>query len=307
MARKGVTVPFIADVMRFMRGTEEMEQGLDDVADALDDVGREADSASDQAGRAFSDIRRESRETSQRISRDAKDGLGDVKQEAGQSARETAASFSGSADDISDLFQEVAANAFGGFGAAGAAAGLAAAAGIGLITSAWNKAKEAQEKTLDLADQYLSIIREAGGAIDANTRKQLEAAAIAELGGGNLLKGEQALLDLQARGIANRQTALRILTGQLLPADYARLQAAEKTVESQEKLNRRLGGSDAVRARKGAIEDAQALLELQEKGAAAVLAQSVNAAAYRQQLQDIERSGLAAPGVVRAERAIIPR
>ncbi len=68
---------------------------------------------------------------------EGKSGMDDFKQEANQTARESAASFDGSAESIVDVFQEVAANAFQGFGPAGAVAGLAIAAGIGLGVKAF--------------------------------------------------------------------------------------------------------------------------------------------------------------------------
>lgn len=113
-----------------------------DLTKALDDLGGEAKKAGDDIGRGVGDG-----------FDSAKQGMGDFKDEAASSGREAAASFSGEFDDVSDLVQEVAANAFGGFGPLGMAAGMAAAVGIGLLTAEMERAKErAQETAEGVAD-----------------------------------------------------------------------------------------------------------------------------------------------------------
>lgn len=96
----------------------------------------------------------------------ASDGLDNFKDEAGQTGREAAASFTGEFSDATDIVQELAANAFAGFGPAGAAAGIAAAAGLGvLFTQMQNiadKINEAKEETGDLALEF----RDAGSQLD---------------------------------------------------------------------------------------------------------------------------------------------
>lgn len=171
-------ITLLSDVRAFLKGTADVEKSLDDVASSLDDLARETKQNADQAGdalaREFSDafdkVKTESRTAGKRIgddmhdgTRKAKDGIEEFGDEANSTAREAAASFDGSADSILDAFQEVAANAFAGFGPAGALAGLAAAAGIGLVFSsledAAEKASEAKDQVLDFAD----AINEAGG------------------------------------------------------------------------------------------------------------------------------------------------
>ena len=85
--------------------------------------------------------------------RSAKESLGEVGAEGADTAREVAASFDGSADSIKDGFQEVAANALASLGPVGAGVGIAAAAGIGLVRAAAEKAKEA-------ANDVLGVVRE---------------------------------------------------------------------------------------------------------------------------------------------------
>lgn len=122
---------------------------LDDLGDTVDDTARSVDDGFD---RIKSSARSGLRGIDDDVSH-AKEGLGGFKEEAHASGREAAASFSGSFDDVASTVQEVAANAFAGFGPLGAAAGLAAAAGIGFIV---NRLHEAKEQAKELADQLIS-------------------------------------------------------------------------------------------------------------------------------------------------------
>lgn len=167
---KGLTLDIAANTRDFQKGTKDVEGALDKVADALDDVSRDGDKAGEKLERSFSDAQRDISRSSKKIGTDlskevkhgtdgAKEGLDDFKQEANQTARESAASFDGSASSIVDAFQETAANAFGGFGPAGALAGIAAAAGIGLVGKAFADAsvdaEKLKEKTKTTFDQMI--------------------------------------------------------------------------------------------------------------------------------------------------------
>lgn len=138
--------------------------------DKLEDAARDAQQSTEKVGREFSDLAKEIRETGRRAKTDfgdkmkdasdtATEGVTDFKQEAAQTAAETAASFDGSAESITGAFQEVAANAFAGFGPAGAVAGIAAAAGIGLVGAALEeqdrKAQESAELISEMYDKML--------------------------------------------------------------------------------------------------------------------------------------------------------
>lgn len=187
MAR-GIEIPLVADTRDVIRGTDDVAQALDDVVDSLDDVdrasrdaGRElgqnvADGA-DTAGDAATDFERRmrdslesvedaSRSTGQAVGRnvaegadEAGEGLATVSEEGAATATEVAASFDGSAESIAGGFQELAANAFAGFGPAGAAAGIAVAAGMGLVMSKMEAAKEeAQEVAQGVSDIAANLI-----------------------------------------------------------------------------------------------------------------------------------------------------
>jgi len=134
----------------------EGEKGVDKLEEALKDAQRETDRLGDDADDAGDKARRGMKR--------AEEGVKDFKEEAQQSARETAASFDGSFESIADLAQEVAANAFAGFGPAGAAAGIAAAAGLGVVVNQFEKIQEASDEALQSAFEFAYGI---GSAFDA--------------------------------------------------------------------------------------------------------------------------------------------
>lgn len=181
-----INIDFLANVGRFLRGTEDVETALEDVADSLDDLAREASDASleepltdaakagDRLERKFSDLAEAARDTGRagkRIGDDMQDGtrraaqgVDDLKEEAGQSAREAAASFSGDPVDALDFLQETAANALGGFGPLGAAAGVALAIGIGTgvaaLEGAAEKMNEVKQQASELAVELAAATTE---------------------------------------------------------------------------------------------------------------------------------------------------
>jgi vacuolar-type H+-ATPase subunit I/STV1 len=130
------------------------------LGEAAEDAGKDLDKLGDHGKKAGKEV---------------SDGLKNASKEAGQSGREAAASFSGEFSDIGDFLQEASANAFGGFGLAGAAAGGAAALGIGLVTAELVRQQEETEKMkqrfsemyLQAAEDGLNYISTA--AIIANT------------------------------------------------------------------------------------------------------------------------------------------
>lgn len=200
MAGRGINIDFISDVSKFLRGTRDISEALEDVADSLDDLARDADKAGEKAGKGIADgieggiddagdatkkLERKFKDTFDEVKADSKkagDDVGDnvkrgfkraeqgaaeFKDEAKSTAREGAASFTGEFEDVADVIQETLANALAGFGPMGAVAGMAAAAGIGILVSVLqssaDKAAETKEKVIDLA----GAIREAGGDIES--------------------------------------------------------------------------------------------------------------------------------------------
>ena len=160
------------------RGAKDVDKALDGVSDSLDDVARDGEQAGDKLERSFRDAadaaKRESRTIESDVQRNvnrgfdrASAGAENFKDEAKQNAAEVAASFDGSAESIADGVQGLAATAFSGFGPAGIAAGVTAAAGIGLVTQALTTAQEqADELKQRLADAYRSAAEEGRNDLD---------------------------------------------------------------------------------------------------------------------------------------------
>lgn len=139
------------EIDKAAKATDKLDDELDDTRDSLKRLGYAARDAGDDAHRGMNR---------------AEDGVEEFGREAESTAKESAASFDGSAESILDAFQEVAANAFAGFGPAGAIAGLAIAAGIGIATQAFQDAEEAAEELRQKANEY------ANDAIDAGVSAQ---------------------------------------------------------------------------------------------------------------------------------------
>ena len=176
MASKGIVINFLSDVRDFLRGTGDVEEALDDVVDSLEDVSKEGDKAAEKLADSFKDnmkeVSRAAREAGDGIGSDlnrgtkkAEGGLKDFRDEANSTAKESAASFDGSAESIVGSFQEIAANAFEGFGPAGAIAGLAVAAGIGLATAEFQKSEEAAQQAKDRIAELGTAFIESGADV----------------------------------------------------------------------------------------------------------------------------------------------
>lgn len=133
------------------KATNELDDELDDARDKLKRLGYAARDAGDDSRRGMDR---------------AEEGVKEFGEEANSTAREAAASFNGSAEDILDAFQEVAANAFAGFGPAGAIAGLAIAAGIGIAIGKFQEAAEAAEELRMKAVEYAGEAFDAGVSTD---------------------------------------------------------------------------------------------------------------------------------------------
>jgi hypothetical protein len=190
MSDKGQRLKLIADTDEFVKGVKRGEEALEDFADGLDDAAKDGNASAEKLERSLSEVVAEvnnlgnKSESAMRRMRqstnDAGDGVKDLKEESVSTAREAAASFDGSAESIVDAFQEVAANAFVGFGAKGVAAGLAAAAGLGLIVAAFEeldkKQQENEQKAADLAATYIEVGDSVVGAIEASNDKLKEMA-----------------------------------------------------------------------------------------------------------------------------------
>lgn len=158
----GASIDIAANTRAAQRNVKDLGEAFDGVADSLDDVAREGDRSADKLESSFRDMVRTADDAGDKIKKKISGGLKDASSEAGQSGREAAASFSGEFDDVSDFVQETVANAFGGFGPIGAAAGVAAAAGLGILTAEMTKQQEAADEIRERLTSAYSDAAEAG-------------------------------------------------------------------------------------------------------------------------------------------------
>lgn len=159
--KKGVIEP-TEDAEKALKKLGDTDAGtdaardLDKLADALKDAQRETRQLADAGDKAGDDVRRGMKR--------AEEGVDEFKAEAQSTAKEAAASFDGSFESIGEVAQEVAANAFAGFGPAGAAAGVAVAAGAGVMIEAIGNVGEAFDEARDAA---FTMAYDVGGALES--------------------------------------------------------------------------------------------------------------------------------------------
>lgn len=150
------------------RTLDKLDDGIDSAAKSMRDYADDSRDSARRIAKAFDDISDASKKSSKKIDGDlddAKKGLDDFKEEAHGSGREAAASFGGGFDDITSFVQETAANAFAGFGPIGAAAGVAAALGIGVITKVFQDSKARAEEAKQEISGWVDAFVEGQGKI----------------------------------------------------------------------------------------------------------------------------------------------
>jgi hypothetical protein len=164
-----IKIDLVADVKDVIKGTDKIGDALESLADDLKDVGKDGEKIDDKVSDAFRNMGKEAKSAGDKIGKEVKDGTDkagdgfkDLKEESASTAKESAASF-GSIEDAADSLQEILANACVGFGPAGAAAGLAAAIGIGLAITAAQDAAETNTAAKQKAVDMIDAIAEAGG------------------------------------------------------------------------------------------------------------------------------------------------
>lgn len=169
----GVRLDLTTDTRDIKKGFKDVEEALEDVADSLDDVAKDGEASTEKLEKSFSELARETKAEAKEMAKDVggsydkmeRGGKEATKQMAADGAAEAeqlAGSFDGSAESIVDGFQGAASSMFSGFGPAGAAAGLAAAAGIGLISAEMQKAQEEAEETAAATDEMVASMLESG-------------------------------------------------------------------------------------------------------------------------------------------------
>jgi hypothetical protein len=177
MASDGIDIRLGVDPSGAVEGIEDVNDALKKIDDNLGDVAKSGDDDLGKIEKSLKDLNKEALKTGDELDKsigkktkkaaeEGKSGMDDFKQEANQTARESAASFDGSAESIVDVFQEVAANAFQGFGPAGAVAGLAIAAGIGLGVKAFEDGQASAEELKERIGELAGALIESGGDLN---------------------------------------------------------------------------------------------------------------------------------------------
>lgn len=161
------------------KGPDKLEAGMKDAQKASEKLGKEVKSTADQIEREFRDSYKSVAKSSDEGMQAATEGVQDFKQEAEQSAKETAASFDGSFESIVGMVQETAAQALSGFGPLGVAAGLTAAAGIGLAVKGFDDVNEAQKVTEAAGAEWANKFIESGQRVATAAQQTGSMVAIA--------------------------------------------------------------------------------------------------------------------------------
>lgn len=143
------------DLAKAQDATEDLDKELDQTRKSLDKLGYAAKEAGSDGKKGMDKI---------------KDGASEVQSEIGQNLGETVSSFRGDLSDLGQVGQDTLgglAGTLANMGPAGAlgAAGLGAvAAGVGVITDAFNKAKESAD---DAREAAFSFAYDTAGALEA--------------------------------------------------------------------------------------------------------------------------------------------
>jgi hypothetical protein len=249
-----IDIAFTADTSKVIRETKNMGDALEKVSEELGDLGKDAKSLDEKVSDTFRNMGKDAKKAGDDIgdavkdgTRKAGEGLDEMKAESAGTAREAAASFS-SIEDSADVLQEVLANAFAGFGPAGMAAGILAAAGIGLVFSQLQgnaeKINENKDKMLALAQS----IKDNGGVLEeADYISQMEEYGYAiqdtkewwELFQDDAVSGFEQLRDLA------KETGLS--TRDIFRGGFGNREEAQKTLDG---VNKRL---DELKEKKEAV------------------------------------------------------
>lgn len=213
--------------------------------DKLEDAARDAQDQTEKVKREFSDLAKEIRETGRKAKTDfgdkikdssgeAKEAVDEIGREAESTGKEMAASFDGSIESIADAFQELTANAFAGFGPAGAAAGIAAALGLGVVLQAFTAQQEAADELKErITSAYRTAIEEGNSYL---SEAQIIEAALDILQSDRRGKLEE---DAKTLGVAFN-TVLRAEAG-----DYEALKEAIAAAEQAQSERFEAGSQEA--------------------------------------------------------------
>lgn len=197
------------NVRQFVAEAKKAGTSLEDIVHEFDDVADESATTERDVVSDLKRISRQARDTGDDIDREVGGGLHDLKDEARQSGAEAAASFSGEWEDVGGVLQETLANGLAGFGPIGAAAGLAAAAGIGVLFETIRADAEKTEQRV--ADMYQDML-ESGQRFLSENFIQTQLEKIGEGADDAAIKFEDAVSIAHELGVS-QQTVLRAAAG----------------------------------------------------------------------------------------------
>lgn len=169
----GIRIDFVADVGKFIGKTQDVEDALSDVSSSLDEVGNDSDKLEAKFTENFRAVKKAAETAGDTVGTSVKrgttkatEGVEEFKNAARGKAKEAAASFQGSFDNVASFIQGSLAESLMGFGPAATAAGLAAAAGIGILVTQLQKAAEEQAKFKEETIKFAQALREVDGDIN---------------------------------------------------------------------------------------------------------------------------------------------
>jgi hypothetical protein len=184
MARgRPVVIEFAANVRDYLRGTKDVERATEDIADELKEASRDSDKFERDFTSAMRDAEKQAARTSDRVETDFRgmsSEMGDIGQDAGDelisNLGETVSS-----GDIGGLIEGTLGGIVGGLKGP---LGLAAAGLAGVAVVAFQKLQEEAEKTAQLVDSRVELMRERLGMvqadIDATFKREQKASWIEE-------------------------------------------------------------------------------------------------------------------------------
>lgn len=267
------------------REAEQMAERVEGSAEKLERSFKEAFDAADQNGAVK--LRKVGDSAEDGFNR-AKEGAEEFKQSSQESAEEVASSFDGSFESIGDGAQEVLSEAFAGFGPAGAAAGLAAAAGLGAVIGAFQRSKEeaqaAREEIAEVVGELNAIRFDGASAIETLASRMRELVEATEEGATSLedIKtisesiGQESNFDEFVQAIAGSPEAYEQATA-----------ALREFIEAQKEQDELAASESRINVRSA---QARQLLEIiEEEGAAQQEARDQQQLLIDAGIEDIQR------------------
>lgn len=237
---KGIQIPLIADVSKFIRGTDDVGKALDGVVDSLDVVAREGKTTTSTVERSLGDVETAGKDASDTLekrfrtafdsvktdakttgtdvsthmkkgAKDAGDAVGTFKDEARQNFAETASSFDGTIGSAVDGLQGTIGGLAGSLGGPIAlVAGLAAGVGGAMFTSFQENSVKVKAEIRSMYDDML----ESGMEYLSKSYVQTNMSDILNGADDAIATMDQVKTAAEAAGVS-QSLALRALSGDI--------------------------------------------------------------------------------------------